>query len=146
MRATCFIVLGISVILAGCNTTEDRINEHRAEFSALDPAKQQEVRSGHVEPGFTPDMVYMALGKPTQVTNGPDATLVWLYHREPVTAYNETIRAGFRQRIVYDPVKRTNDVITEPIDTKAFPNLVPYTLRLTFKDNHLVTLERISSP
>jgi hypothetical protein len=134
-----------TLLLIGCQTAGDRIDEHRSEFAALDPATQRAVQRGIVEPGYTTDMAYIALGKPTQMTTEANGNLVWLYRREPVPAYNETIQSGFSRRIVYDPVKRTDDVIIEPVDPKAFPNKVPHTLRLTFQNGRLVNFQRVPS-
>jgi hypothetical protein len=88
-------------------------------------------------------MVYMALGQPTRTEMDGAGRTVWLYRHEPVTAYNETVVAGYRRRIVYDPVKRANEVIVEPVDAKAFPQLVAYTQRLTFDHGRLVSSERV---
>lgn len=142
MRAPAFIII-VAILLTGCRTLDDRINQHRAEFDALDHRTQQMIRGGEVAVGFTLDMAYMALGEPTKTETTSTGQVVWQYHREPATAANETIRAGYRRRVIYDPVKRTDTVITEAIDKKAFPNLVPYTLRLTFENNRLISLERI---
>ena len=139
------LALSIALLLNGCQSVENRIGEHQAEFAALDPSTQRSIRRGVVNPGYTTDLVYIALGKPAETKNDAAGALIWEYHEYPVTAYNETIQSGFRRRVVYDPVKRTNDVIVEPIDTKAFPNLVPHTLRLTFRDNRLQSVERFES-
>lgn len=130
--------------VAGCNTASNRIQEHAAEFAALDAATQAKIRQGVVEPGYTGGMVYMAMGQPAQVGTDGAGNAVWTYLRQPVTANNETIQNGFRRRVVYDPVKRTDDVMVEPIDTKAFPNLVPHSLRITFRDGKVVSVERIN--
>lgn len=138
------LLVGIScgALLAGCAGPGARIERHRAEFERFDPATRQAIERGEVRPGFTPDMVYLALGRPARETTSADGDQVWRYHYEPPTAANETIRDGFRKRVVYDPVKRTNDVVVEPIDTKAFPNLVPHTLEVTFRAGRVVSLRR----
>jgi outer membrane protein assembly factor BamE (lipoprotein component of BamABCDE complex) len=139
--AAALAILGLAAF-AGCTTANTRISEHTAEYASLDPATQAAIKRGEINPGYTTDMVYMALGRPLQTTRDASGETVWVYHHEPPTAYNETIHAGFRRRVVYDPVKRSNDIIIEPIDTKAFPNLVPYNLRLTFQNDRLVRIDR----
>lgn len=129
-------------LVAGCQTTGERIASHGAAFASLDPTTQQAIRQGIVQPGFTPDMVYMALGKPIETALDSTGNGWWLYRYEPITAPNETIQSGYRRRIVYDPVSRTDNVIVEPIDEKAFPNLVPYTLRLTFANGRVAHVEK----
>lgn len=138
-----FLLTALAAIV-GCNSTSNRIQEHAAEFAALEPATQAKIKQGVVEPGFTPDMVYMAMGRPARIETDAAGNKVWTYVKQPVTANNETIQNGFRRRVVYDPVKRTDDVVVEPIDSKAFPNLVPHSLRLTFRDNKVVSVERIN--
>lgn len=134
----------LGLALAGCNTTTTRIQEHATEFASLDPATQQKVRRGIIEPGFTRDMVYMALGRPAETSTDAAGSTVWTYKEYPVTAYNETIQSGYLKRVVYDPVKHGSDVIVEPIDPKAFPNLVPHSLRVTMRDGRVVSVERIN--
>jgi hypothetical protein len=143
MRYITYILTGALLALTGC-ATQTRIAERNTEFAALDPATQRNIQRGIVEPGYSTDMVYMALGQPAQTNSLAAGDAVWTYFHEPVTGPNETIQNGFRRRVVYDPEKRSNDVIIEPIDTKAFPNLVPYTLRLTFRAGKLANIERIN--
>lgn len=93
---------------AGCATTpQDRIRAKPELFAAFPPEAQEAIRAGRVEPGFTPDMVRMALGEPSVVTTRKtDAgeTTIWTY----TDAYPEVVadpmpyywpyRAGPRMR------------------------------------------------
>ena len=143
MKRRRFALVTLTLALAGCQTTSTRIEERATAFAALDPSAQQKIRRGAVEPGYTPDMVYMALGKPTRTTSTATGDVVWSYHQPPTPAYNETVQTGFVRRVVYDPVKRADDVIVEPIDAKAFPHLVPHTLRITFHADRVAGIERL---
>jgi hypothetical protein len=143
-RAISLLALTLVFGLTGCNTANTRIQEHASEFAALDPTTQQKIRQGVVEPGYTPEMVYMALGRPAVVSSDTAGSTVWTYRQYPVTAYNETVQSGYLKRLVYDPVKRSSDIIIQPIDEKAFPNLVPHSLRMTFREGRLVSVERIN--
>jgi hypothetical protein len=60
-----FTVLLLAV--SGCDTINHRIREKPAAFNRLDPKTQAEIRRGGVEVGYTPDMVYLALGKPDKI-------------------------------------------------------------------------------
>jgi len=60
-----FTVLLLAV--SGCNTIDHRIHEKPDVFNQLDPKAQAEIRQGRVEVGYTPDMVYIALGKPDKI-------------------------------------------------------------------------------
>lgn len=144
---THLLIAGVGLLmLAGCDTIDTRINQHATEFAALPAAARREIRHGNIKPGFSTNMVYMALGRPSSITAAPDGDVIWDYPRYPVTAYNETIEDGYRRSIVFDPVKRSHDVVVQWIDPKAFPQLLPHTLRLTFHDDHLVSIARIRSP
>ena len=76
--------LALCALLAACaSTPESRIAQNPELFDSLGVAEQAQIRAGRVQPGFTPDMVRLALGAPTRVLTRatPDATvLVWLYY------------------------------------------------------------------
>lgn len=70
MKPAVLLGLLVTLALAGCqagSTLKARIREKAAVFAALPPARQAQVEKGVVEVGFTPDMVYMALGRPNEV-------------------------------------------------------------------------------
>ena len=70
--------------LVGCATPEKRIEERQELFDGYPPDVQQKIRSGHVAPGFTEDMVWMALGDPDNKSIEATAegeALIWVYTR-----------------------------------------------------------------
>lgn len=71
------------LLLAACSTPESRIAGNKAAFERLPPEAQQKIQAGHIDVGFTPEMVVMALGEPAgkfmrKSTAGD--TEVWIYH------------------------------------------------------------------
>jgi hypothetical protein len=70
------------ILLSACSTPDSRITENQAAFDRLPPEAQQKIRAGQVEPGYTHEMVYLALGKAdrkyTRATEQGE-TEVWLY-------------------------------------------------------------------
>ena len=60
--------------MSGCDTINHRIGEKPDVFNRLDPKAQAEIRQGRVEVGYTPDMVYLALGKPDKIAGS-----TWYY-------------------------------------------------------------------
>jgi hypothetical protein len=135
-------LLTFAVLLAGCNSIESRIREDPAEFAALPKGDQDRVRSGKIEVGFTPQMVRWALGAPTSTSGDPALNGTWTFrsfHRD----YNDLVRAGYRRRIVFDPVRRGDVIITEPIDDRQSARLEPYSLRVIFSDNRVAAIERV---
>jgi hypothetical protein len=135
----CFTAV-LSLALTGCATRTPTT------ATTLEPKIQEKVKRGVVEPGFTPEMVYMALGKPSEpAENIVDATRdgTWVYqnfHRDD----RDFIRAGFRRRVVFDPVKRSDTIVTEPVDPRLFPNLQPHSLHITFRDGRVVEIKRVA--
>lgn len=137
------LILAAALALGACSTADTRIQERSAAFAQLSPAEQAAVRRGDVAPGFTPDMVYMALGKPWKTEAAAPGEERWVYRHEPLAGPNETIQGGFSRRIVYDPLRRGETLVVEPIDEKAFPHKVPSRTILTFRNGKLVGMERV---
>lgn len=76
----CWPGLLLAILLAGCTSVDKRIAENRTVFADLSPEAQHDIRNGQVSLGFTPAMVYMALGKPAQINTSADAKEVrWTY-------------------------------------------------------------------
>ncbi|MBI5769477.1 MAG: hypothetical protein HZA93_17005 [Verrucomicrobia bacterium] len=73
----------LALAAAGCqHPRAARIQEHAALFRSLDAFSQNLIENGLVNYGFTPELVYMALGKPSRVSStatpeGPTET--WIY-------------------------------------------------------------------
>lgn len=70
-------------LVTGCgSTTSSRIEEKAAVYRMLTSDQQQRIVAGEIGNGFTPDMVYMALGKPSVVETVSDtggAVEKWTY-------------------------------------------------------------------
>jgi len=140
-----FIVLlaaGTLVVLAGCTSTPAPTTATK-----LEPKIRSQVQKGIIEPGFTPEMVYLALGKPNEPADSlVDATTngTWVYldfSGKP----DAIVRAGFRRRVVYDPAHKGEVIVTEPLDPKAYPNLRANSLQVTFKDGRVVDIQRLAA-
>lgn len=140
------LLLAVAIVLAltGCASRSRELK--LPPENSLDAATQKKIKRGLVEPGFTPEMVYLALGKPSEPANNlVDATRdgTWVY-RDFNGTDRDLVRAGFRRRVIFDPAKRSDVVITEPLDTKAFPNLVPRSLVVKFKEGRVVDVARVA--
>ncbi len=75
-----------TLLLAGCesNGVSNRIQEKSAIFHTLTTEQKKSIEDGIVMPGYTTDMAYMALGKPTSVeTKQKDDTklILWSYKK-----------------------------------------------------------------
>lgn len=82
----CGLALGLAAwLLAGCSSSQmNRIDQNREVYEQWPVEVRQAVLDGKVEEGMTPDMVLMAIGKPTEVQSrggtpqtGEDE--VWIY-------------------------------------------------------------------
>ncbi len=78
------VALVIPAVLCACGSPERRIRRNQALFDTFPPAVQEEVRAGKVSPGFTKDMVRIAMGQPdyrfTRTTERMSQE-VWVYAR-----------------------------------------------------------------
>jgi hypothetical protein len=140
-----FLFAATLLTVAGCNTANSRYQQVSATMTP-DAKTQKQIKRGVIEPGYTPEMVYLALGKPTVPADSiVDATKdgTWIY-RDFNGTDRDFVRAGYRRRVVFDPSRRSDVVVTEPIDTKAFPNLEPHSLHVTFRDGRVVEIKRVA--
>lgn len=87
-------LLALALVLGGCaSTPERRIQKNPELFEGLPAEVQEQVREGRVGIGFTPEMVYLALGEPTsRVTRrtASEEREIWYYEGRYVTT--DTIR------------------------------------------------------
>ena len=91
---------GLTLVLSGCAgispsvQTQRRIAELRNVYVTLRPETQERILGGSIECGNTPDVVYMALGKPQKIVTSSDGRkAMWVYveHYLPRQIYS----AGF---------------------------------------------------
>ena len=137
-------VLVLAVLgLAGCSTVGTRIREKSAVFATLAPNVQQEIRKGQVEPGFTPDMVYMALGAPDERrehhTVKGDREL-WIYLSISEDWQGEVVR--YRYYAVRDPKTGAVYVVTEPVIHNLYSTDARERIRVEFTNGKVSSIER----
>ena len=85
-RSLCALGLAGLLVLAGCaSSPHARIEANRARFESYPLEVQERIALGEVRPGFTPDMVRMALGEPARVVERwteSGTREVWVYTRK----------------------------------------------------------------
>ncbi len=79
-----FTALATLLILAGCSTTNNRIQSNPSVFNASTPTEQAMIKAGQIDIGFTQEQAALALGKPdneksVETTTGKQ--LVWEYRK-----------------------------------------------------------------
>jgi len=71
------------LLVSGCDSSGSsaRIQEKSVVFNNLAPWQQQDIQNGIINVGYSTDMVYMALGKPSKiVTSANGEETIWTYN------------------------------------------------------------------
>lgn len=138
-----FVLLAV-LLLAGCSSIDSRIQEKADVFAAADPATQENLRKGTVEIGYTPDQVYIALGKADdrrERTTASGRDLTWIYHSYHED-YRGTAMVGYRRLIAYDPVRKRNYIYWEPAMVDVYRSRIDERIRITFRDGKVAVIEQ----
>lgn len=86
MRAEAVVVssAGLLVLWVACAGVDSRIASRRELFDSYPPEVQANLRHGVIEPGYTPEMVEIALGSPDEkreLTTEQATGEIWTYRR-----------------------------------------------------------------
>lgn len=128
--------LALVFLAFGCaHTPETRIAKNPELFERLTPEEQESVKAGQVQIGYTPEMVYLALGDPDQKIvrrTKEDELNVWIYQGRFVSTETVRVRDQFG---AFRPVHPTLylDRTVEHIYTKA---------RVVFEDGRVISIEQ----
>ncbi len=130
---------GAAVVLAlfvtGCETdggVSARAQEKSAAYAALKPWQIKYISKGTIAQGFTPDMVYIAMGHPdkveTQELREGKAEL-WTYSRfyPYVDAVHGFRRANFTTESAYQPQRATMQSNGAPVGMSRSPESIAKT-------------------
>jgi hypothetical protein len=137
----------LTLAFAGCDTFDRRSQERASTFESLTPEEREKLRRGVIEIGNTPDMVYIALGRPdetrdTETADGREK--VWIYntyHQE----YEGNVRTGYRRILVFDPVRGRYTVFYEPLYTEVFSHHTEENIRVVFRNDKVAMIEQPKS-
>jgi outer membrane protein assembly factor BamE (lipoprotein component of BamABCDE complex) len=139
--------LVLALALAGCSTVDSRIKEKPAVFAQLDPVIQSKIKQGIIDVGFTPDMVYIALGRPDEareiVTPGGRET-VWTYNSY-YDRYEGTVHTGYRRFVYWDPRIRAYRLYYEPVYANVYSEQKTTDIRVIFRDDKVTAIEQTKS-
>lgn len=130
--------------MAGCSTVDSRIKEKPDVFTKLDPVIQAKIKQGIIDLGFTPDMVYIALGKPDEIrerTGGGGRETVWKYNTY-YDRYDGTVHAGYRRFVYWDPQIRAYRIYYEPVYANLHSEQKETYIRVTFRDDKVTAIEQ----
>jgi hypothetical protein len=138
MKSMFVALAGVAVLaLTGCATSRTPLNSTK-----LDPATKATIDRRQIEPGFTPEMVFLALGKPTSPANSlvDSATNgTWIYENF-VPADGGFIKPGFTRKLVFDAAKQRESVVTEKIEGGSGPESNLPALKVTYRNGRVVEI------
>lgn len=140
-----FALTCLALLLGGCSTIPSRIEEKSTAFAALDADTQNKIRRGQVEVGYSPDLVYIALGTPDErlsKTSTSGTTETWIYNSYR-QEYLGNARTGYRQYVVIDPKTRQAVVIYEPVYSSVYRDRVDERIRINFKASQVESIEQV---
>ncbi|MBC8011106.1 MAG: hypothetical protein H7067_13540 [Burkholderiales bacterium] len=130
--------------LAGCSSFESRSKEKAAAFAALDPATQARLEVKEIRVGDTLDMVYIALGKPSEkretVTAG-GTTGTWIYVAR-WDEYKGTQLVGYRREMIYNPATKSYIVSYVPDYQPVYVPRVEDRIRVNFVGGLVTVVEQ----
>ena len=149
MKTTKLILTCLAAFaLAGCSTVNSRIKEKSEVYYSLEPDIRTKIDLGIIDPGFTPDMVYIALGTPDekrQRREADDRTEVWIYNSY-YDRYEGVRRVGYYRNVYFDPVARVYRVYLTPAYSPVYTSLKEEKIRVTFRDGVVSSIEQSKEP
>ena len=135
------------LFITGCQTLDDRIKSKGDLFARLDPATQAKIKAGTIELGFTPDLVFLALGAPAEkrelITQaGKDEIWIYLAHDFPAPGLDPM---GYRRRIIFDPYLNGYRIAYRPIMADDEAGIASERLRVVFHEGKATAMEQAKS-
>jgi hypothetical protein len=133
--------------LAACDTFERRSQEHAATFERLTPEEREKLKRGVIEIGNTPEMVYIALGRPDEkheTTTAAGNDTVWIYntyHQE----YEGDVHSGYRRVLIWDPRLKRYLVYYDPVYTEVFSEHEEENIRIKFQNGRVAEVEQLKA-
>jgi hypothetical protein len=130
--------------LTGCNTFDRRAQQKADVFATLSPETRERLKNKSILVGDTPDMVFIALGKPDETQSATTAageTITWIYNRY-WQEYQGEAYAGVRPRTVTNPKTGAVSIFYEPVRQPVYANRQQPYLRIAFATGKVTSIER----
>jgi hypothetical protein len=138
------LLLSALVGLTGCQSVDDRIKQKPDVFAAVDKATQDKIKQGIIDLGYTPDMVYLALGAPDQkreTVTAAGMSISWIYSTY-YQRYDGTAFVGYERRVYYDPGIRSYRLYYHPAYIDTYHEEKDERIRVVFKDGKAAVIEQ----
>lgn len=132
------------LVAPACSTFESRAKEKAAVFATLDEATRTRLEAGEIRVGDNTDMVYIALGRPSEKTEKLDASgssSTWIYSTY-WQEYQGTRLVGYRRDVVYNPATQSYQVSYTPDYQPIYAPRVEDRIRVTFRDGRVSVIEQ----
>lgn len=140
----CFLTCLAGLLLSACSTFDSRSREKSAVFATLDATTRARLEARQIHVGDTMDMVYIALGKPTEKKESitaAGASGTWIY-----TAYWQeyqgTRLVGYRRDAIYNPATKGYQVVYTPDYQPVYAARAEDRFRVTFQDGRVTVVEQ----
>jgi hypothetical protein len=135
---------GILLAVTGCQTVDTRIKEKPEVFASLDKAVQDKIKQGIIEIGYTPDMVYLALGSPSEkrekITKEGQSE-IWVYSTY-YDDYSGVSPLGYHRRVYFDPMINAYRIYYSHVYADTYAVEKEERIRVTFHDGKAVVIEQ----
>jgi hypothetical protein len=130
--------------LTGCNTFDRRAQQKADVFATLSPETRERLKNKAIVVGDTPDMVFIALGKPDETqstTTAAGEAITWIYNRY-WQEYQGEAYAGVRPRTVTNPKTGAVSIFYEPVRQPVYASRQQPYLRIAFATGKVTSIER----
>lgn len=136
----------LALFAAGCASgPEARIRQNPHIYAQLDPESQYKVSQGMIDLGYTPDMVYLAIGVPDEkrdILTSDGHRQIWIYNTY-YERYEGTRHVGYQRRVYFDPRWRRYRVYHEPVYAETYRPQVQERIRVEFLDGRVTSVEQV---
>jgi hypothetical protein len=139
-----FFLATLTLLLGACSTVDSRIKEKQDMFDSLTPTEQADIKQGIVGVGYTPDMVYMAMGRADNVKDRitPKGTVTtWIYNQY-YQEYMGRQFIGYRRDVYYDSRAKVWRVYYTPVSEAVYRNRKEEIARVVFHDGRVESIEQ----
>jgi hypothetical protein len=139
-QSVLFSLFGAALLFSGCSTINSRINEKGSVYYSLDADSRARIAHGDIGIGFTPDMVYMALGKPDAKrfrTTADGSTETWSYG----TYYQDAGYVGYHRWGGWGP-RGLYRMYWEPVYAPYYRSQFDEQIRVTFRGGKVTTIDQ----
>ncbi|AHF93846.1 hypothetical protein OpiT1DRAFT_05543 [Opitutaceae bacterium TAV1] len=138
-------LLAALFFVSGCNTFESRSREKAQVFENLDPSTQERLKEKHINVGDTEDMVYIALGDPSEkqesLTADTGRKTMWIYNSY-WQEYRGTVFVGYRREVIPDG-RGGYRVLFTPVERPVYEQRMEERFRVTFVDGKVTVIEQV---